>query len=146
VARRPRSTLPDGVFHVTSRGVARSLIFVDDVDRRRFNQLLGESISRHRWLCHVYCQMGTHYHFVVDTLRERLSAGMHHLNGQYAAWFNARHGRRGHLFENRYSSWIVLDDEHFEKTLEYVLDNPVRAGLCRVRDDWPWSGRGAPSA
>ena len=144
MARRSRSTLPDGVFHVTSRGVAGSSIFLDDVDRRRFNALLAETIARFRWLCHVHCQMGTHYHFVVDTLRERLSDGMHHLNGQYASRFNRRHTRRGHLFENRYSAWVVLDDRHFENTLDYVLDNPVRAGLVPRRDDWLWSGRGGP--
>jgi REP element-mobilizing transposase RayT len=143
--RSPRSTLPDGVFHVTARGVAGSPIFIDDTDRRCFNALLAETVERSRWACHVYCQMGTHYHFVVDTLRDRLSFGMHHLNGRYASWFNRRHTRRGHLFENRYSAWIVLDDDHLGNTLEYVLDNPVRAGLAPTRDDWPWGGRGAPA-
>jgi REP element-mobilizing transposase RayT len=140
LARRPRSILPDGILHVTARGVAGSPIFLDEKDRRRFDALLAETIERHRRRCHVYCQMGTHYHVVIETLRDRLSAGMHHLNGCYAAWFNRRHRRRGHLFENRYRAWVVLDDEHLEHTLEYVLDNPVRAGLCPTRDDWLWSG------
>jgi putative transposase len=142
--RRARSTLPDGVFHVTGRGVAGSPIFLDDVDRRRFSALLAETIPRCRWLCYAYCLLGTHYHVVVDTLCVRLSDGMHRLNGQYAAWFNRRHQRRGHLFENRYSAWIVLDEEHFEATLAYVLDNPRRAGLCHDQGDWPWSGLGGP--
>jgi REP element-mobilizing transposase RayT len=142
--RRPRSVLPDGVFHVTSRGVAGSTIFLDDAERARFARLLAETTARHAWLCHAYCLMGTHYHVVVETLRERLSAGMHRLNGQYAAWFNRRHRRRGHLFENRYSAWVVLDDEHFGATLSYLLDNPRRAGLCHEAGDWRWAALGPP--
>jgi putative transposase len=142
--RRPRNVLPDGVFHVTGRGVAGCHIFLDDVDRGRFVAEFAAAIRHAGWLCHAYCLLGTHYHLVLDTLCERLSQGMHRLNGNYAAWFNRRHTRRGHLFENRYSSWVVLDDEHLDATLAYVLDNPVRAGLCVKREDWPWSGLGSP--
>ena len=63
---------------------------------------------------------------------------MRRLNGTYARRFNARHERRGHLFEGRFSAWVVRDEEHLEATLRYVLDNPRRAGLCEDGNDWPW--------
>jgi putative transposase len=142
MARRPRSTLPDpGVYHVTTRGVARQPIFLDDDERRLFLRLLGAVANQHDWRCHVFCLMTNHYHVVVETGLASLAAGMRRLNGAYAQGFNRRHRRSGHLFGSRYASWVVETDEHLLATCEYVLQNPVRAGLCRTPEDWPWAAR-----
>ena len=135
-----RSHLPDGIYQVTARGVARAPIFRDDVDRVVFLRLLGDCVSRYGWRCHVYCLMGNHYHLVLETLRTRLSDGVQRLNGVYAQRFNRRHDRSGHLFSDRFAVRVVDDEERFRNTCEYVLQNPVRARLCTTADDWPWSG------
>jgi putative transposase len=83
--------------------------------------------------------MDTHYHLVLETSRERMSRTMHRLNTAYVTRFNRRHCRRGHLFESRFSAWIVLDDAHLGATCAYVLANPVRAGLAESAEDWPWA-------
>jgi putative transposase len=138
--RRPRSELPqDGVYHVTTRGVAHTAIFHDDDERRLFLRLLGDVVRRYDWRCHVFCLMTTHYHLVAETALWRLSDGMHRLNGVYAQAFNRRHKRSGHLFGERYASWVVEDDQHLRTACEYVLQNPVRAGLCERAEQWPWS-------
>ena len=46
----------------------------------------------------------------------------------------------GHLFQGRFSSYVIESDRHFVAACAYVLDNPVRAGLCATRDDWPRLG------
>jgi REP element-mobilizing transposase RayT len=56
--------------------------------------------------------------------------------------FNRRHGRRGHLFGDRFSSYVLRDERHLAAAVEYVLQNPVRAGLCDQARDWRWSGAG----
>jgi putative transposase len=146
VARRSRGSLPDfGVFHVTARGVGDSLIYTDDTDRRRFLSLLGRAAKRFHWTCHAYCLMNTHYHLVVEARREALSRGMARLNGRYAQEYNDRHGRHGHLFGGRFVSYLVDSEEHFDSALRYVLDNPVRAGLCLTPEAWQWSGLGLPA-
>jgi REP element-mobilizing transposase RayT len=83
--------------------------------------------------------MGTHYHLVVEAKREQMSHAVHRLNGLFAQSFNRRHERRGHLFENRFSSWVIRDDEHLSATVAYVLENPVSAGLCAEAREWLWS-------
>jgi len=83
--------------------------------------------------------MGNHYHLVIETRREQLSAGMQLLNGDHAQTFNLRHGRWGHLFGERFWSRTVKGDEDLVNTCRYVIENPVRAGFCAVPDDWPWS-------
>ncbi len=140
--RRPRSLLPAvGVFHVTVRGVERRSIYLDDDDRRGFMRLLHEVVRRFGWKCHAYCLMGNHYHLVVETELESLSAGQHRLNGLYAQGFNERHDRVGHLFQGRFGARMVGDDEYLTAAIEYVWNNPVRAGLCLEAHHWPWSGQ-----
>src|SRR5207247_844361 len=98
VARLPRYVLPpQGVYHATSRGVARSVIARDDEDRLSFLTLLAREVRREAWSVHAFCLMPNHYHVVVETQLDRLSRGLHRLNGELALSFNQRHGRWGHL-------------------------------------------------
>jgi REP element-mobilizing transposase RayT len=125
---------------VTTRGVARSTIARDDADGRLFLTLLAEVTRRARWDCQVFCLMPNHYHLIVASELAWLSHGMHRLNGTYAEAFNARYARSGHLFGDRFAAWTIRDDEHLRAACAYVLQNPVRAGLCDSADEWPWSG------
>ena len=86
--------------------------------------------------------MPNHFHLVVSTARTELSAGMHRLNCLYAMGFNKRYKRSGHLFQNRFDARIVEGDLHAQAVARYVVDNPVRAGLCQDWRHWPWSGLG----
>jgi REP element-mobilizing transposase RayT len=139
MARLLRSSLPDGTFHVTSHGLEDWPIFRCDLDRLDFLYLLGIVAHEHQWRVHAYCLMTTHYHAVVESTTAQLSAGMQRLNGRYAQLFNGRHRRRGHVFEARFSSWVVRDEPHYTATVEYVRQNPVRAGICESAREWPWS-------
>jgi putative transposase len=134
-----RTDFPDGYFHVFARGVAETPVFVDDEDRRTFLALLASATNRHRWQFHTLCLMTTHYHFVLESARAALSAGMQWLNGVYAQRFNKRYDRHGHLFGGRFGSRVIEDEEYLRSACDYVLLNPVRAGLCERASDWPWS-------
>ena len=140
MARPLRSDLPDGVYHVTTRGVADTFVYRDDDDYVAFVGIFGNVVDRFGWIVHAFCAMGTHYHAVVETTREQLSRGMHRLNGIYAQAFNERHGRHGHLFGDRYVSRLVGDEEYLRDACRYLVLNPVRAGLVGDAADWPWSG------
>jgi REP element-mobilizing transposase RayT len=139
--RRPRRELPDpALFHVTARGVNRSLIAHDEVDLNALRKLVLAAAKRFGWEYDAYCLLNAHFHLVMPAGVASLSAGMHLLMGTYAQRINRRYERRGHLFENRFSVWVVRDEDHWIETCRYVLDNPVKAGLCATAHDWPWSG------
>ncbi len=140
MARQPRRELGDGTFHVTGRGVARCTIFHDRADFRLFVCLLRRGAERFAWRLHAWCLMPNHFHLVLEAPRERLSGGMHRLNGRYACAFNDRYGRVGHLFQNRFGAWLIESDQHLTAACEYVLDNPRRAGLVERAEQWPWRG------
>jgi REP element-mobilizing transposase RayT len=140
MARLPRSTFPDyGVWHATTRGVGRRAVYLDRDDGRRFLTQLWQGVERLGLHVHALCLMPNHYHLVVECMRDRLSRALHRVNGLYAADFNAKYGRSGHLWGDRFALWQVRDDEHLQAACEYVLANPVRAGLCERTDDWRWS-------
>ena len=124
-----RSAFPHGVYHLTSRGVDGRPIFTDDDDRRFFICLLRGVTDRVGWKLHAYCLMGNHFHLIAECGQPQLSQAMERLNGLYASGFNARQGRVGHLFQRRFESRAIGDDEYLEQACRYVLENPVRARL-----------------
>jgi putative transposase len=137
--RPPRPQIADGFYHVTSRGVRKTPIFIDDDDRNELLRLLAITVSRYGWECLGYCLMGNHFHLVVRTLAPSISRGMQWLNSRYCAYFNDRYGLKGHVLERRFWSGLIESQERLDNTIRYVLWNPVRAGLCRHPDEWRWS-------
>jgi len=83
--------------------------------------------------------MTNHYHLTVTTPEPNLGAGMGRLNQLYAQWFNRRHDRVGHLFQERYWCDVLGNEAHLFRTVRYIGQNPVRAGLCSRAEDWRWS-------
>jgi hypothetical protein len=61
----------------------------------------------------------------------------------YAQWFNRKHRRRGHLFQNRYRSIICEEDTYLLELIRYIHLNPLRASVVEnlsELDRYPWSG------
>ncbi|HEV2064572.1 MAG TPA: transposase, partial [Thermoanaerobaculia bacterium] len=139
MARPLRLEYEGAVYHVMARGHERGSVFRDTKDRERFLEAVGGVSVEQGWVVHGYCLMGNHFHLLVETPRGFLSAGMRSVNGRYAQFFNRRHGRRGHLFEGRFKAILVQKDEHLLELCRYVVLNPVRAGLVKQPEQWPWS-------
>jgi putative transposase len=136
--RLARNKLPDGLFHVTGRGVARNNIFRDELDYADFKRHLLRVAEAYGWRLHAYCLLPNHYHLIIEATSRNLSIGMQRLNGRYAQRFNQRYDRVGHVFQNRFGSYVIETEEHFLRSLAYVAANPVKAGLCERIEDWPW--------
>jgi REP element-mobilizing transposase RayT len=130
------------VFHLCSRGVERRAIYLDDADRLFFLALFRQARARHEWDVLAYCLMTNHFHLVVEANLDAIQGGMHLLKGRYGQAFNHRYARSGHLFQGRFYSGYV-ESEAIGHVCDYVLDNPIRAGICRARIDWPWLGGSA---
>lgn len=143
MSRPLRIELPDGLYHVTSRGDRREPIFEDDEDRTRLLEVVGQAMERFDSVAYAYCLMGNHYHFVLQTRQANLSRLMRHINGVYSQAYNRRHGLVGHLFQGRFKAIHVDRDAYFLAVCRYVDLNPVRAGMVSDPCDWRWSSYGA---
>jgi putative transposase len=127
------------LYHVTTRSNLGRVSFRADDERAQFLGVLETVVTQCGWSCRSYCVLSTHYHLLIATPNPDLSAGMQYLNGRYAQWANWRRNERSHLFEGRFKSVLVESDSHFLEVHRYIALNPVRAGLVRDPEDWPWS-------
>jgi len=139
MARYKRIREPGLLHHVMSRGNGRMKIFLDDVDYRKFLYVLGDVLDLYDVDCWDACVMPNHYHLAVMNHRPNLPEAMQHLNGEYAIWWNARHANVGHTFQGRYKDQIVQREGYLLNLVRYIALNPVRAGLVKSPEQWPWS-------
>jgi putative transposase len=137
--RHPRIVIEGLPHHITQRGNNREDVFFSDGGREFYLELLKEESRRFGVSVLGYCLMSNHVHLILIPEREdslALAVGRTHY--RYAQAFNRRHGRSGHLWQNRFFS-CPLDRPHAWAALRYVERNPVRAKLTRVPWTYPWS-------
>ena len=141
MVRRNRTEIEDknAIYHIIGKGVEGTDIFTDDIDRNKFLQLLQKMVTPHKVLLFSYALMDTHFHLLLKTEEANLSQAMQFLNSSYAHWFNIRHIRKGHLFQDRYKSHLVLNYLYLYSVASYISLNPVEAGLVDSPEDYPWS-------
>jgi REP element-mobilizing transposase RayT len=88
---------------------------------------------------YAFCVMSTHYHGIFEARVSKLSKAMQWLNWSYARAYNEEYELHGHVFSERFQTRTIDDEESLGRRHDYVLGNPVRAGLCSTAADWPWS-------
>ena len=140
MARKPRVHYPGALYHVTLRGNAGQAIFFDSRDRTRFYLLLQEGIERFRHRIHAFCLMTNHVHLAIQVGDIPLCRIIQNLSFRYTKWINWRQNRSGHLFQGRYKAVLVDADVYLLELTRYIHLNPVRAGIVKEPEDYPWSG------
>lgn len=139
MARPLRANRADTFHHCLNRGVERRTIFSDEVDYRRFLELLEVMAERFDLEVWSYVLMGNHYHLLVKTRKENLSEAIQWLGVSYASHFNRRYERSGHLFQGRFKSFVIEEEEYLRQLILYLHRNPLRAGIVTRLVDYPWS-------
>jgi len=127
--RGARLDVPNVLHHVMARGIDGQDIFRDTRDCNEFLSRLSEVVTEGRVQLFAWCLLPNHFHLLVQPRVMLLSTMMRRLMTGYAVWHNRRHGRKGHLFQNRYKSIIVEEDPYFLELVRYIHLNPIRVGL-----------------
>ncbi|MEZ4599983.1 MAG: transposase [Syntrophotaleaceae bacterium] len=141
--RQPRLDIPGLLQHVIVRGIERTAIFLDDNDRLRFVERLDQLLVKTETDCFAWALIPNHFHLLLRCNRVELSRFMRRLLTGHAVYFNLRHNRSGHLFQNRYKSMICEEDSYFLELIRYIHLNPLRAGLVSTLEElsrYPWCG------
>jgi len=139
MTRPLRLSFENAFYHITSRGNRREKIFCSDQDKEVFLKRLEEMLIKYSMICQTYCLMDNHYHLFIKTNQPNLSQGIHYLNSSYANWFRNKHQVIGPIFQGRFKS-ILVDADNYALILSvYVHLNPLRAGIVRQLEDYPWS-------
>lgn len=82
--------------------------------------------------------MGNHVHLLLKDKKDELDLIMKKIVGSYAYYYNQKYDRIGHLFQDRYKSETVDDDEYYLTVLRYIHQNPVKAKITEI-DKYKWS-------
>jgi len=139
MSRPVRIEFPGANYYVTSRGNGEAAVFVDDVDRAVFLNVIETVVSRFEWLIHSYVLLDNHYHLVVECPNANLSKGMRQLNGVYTQHFNRRHGVEGSLFQGRFKSILFEKHSYLLPLCRHVVLNPIRCDLTTSPQKYRWS-------
>ena len=132
--RKLRVEYAGAVYHVISRGHYRKDLFTVGESGAAFERALFETVERCGWELLAYVIMSNHYHLAVRTPEANLVAGMKWLQSTFATRFNRFAGERGHVFEGRYKSLIVTEDQPLMGLVDYIHLNPVRAKMKRIEN------------
>ncbi len=144
--RTRRLDAPGMVHHVMIRGIDRRRIFEDRVDYEALLTRLDDRLPKLGFRCFAWALMPNHAHFALETGPTPLARLMSGVQTSYALFFNQRHGRVGHLFQNRFRSRPVSDDRDLIGLVRYVHRNPLEANLvadARALEGYRWCGHGA---
>ena len=140
--RGPRLDAPGTLHHVMIRGIEQGSIIRDDTDRKAFVDRLGMLTKGSGTSIYAFALMTNHAHILLKSGKNGLPTYMRRLLSGYAQYFNRRHKRVGHLFQNRYKSIICEEESYFDKLVAYIHLNPLRAGLVESLAQlamYPWS-------
>ncbi len=144
--RQARLDVPGALHHIMVRGIDKSAIFADEEDRRRFLVRLGENLLEGGGTVYAWVLMDNHAHLLFKSGRLGISGIMRRLLTGYAQYYNRRHSRTGHLFENRYKSILCEEDAYLLALVRYIHLNPLRVqavATLKELDRYPWSGHRA---
>jgi len=139
VARKPRVKSSSGIYHIILRAINRQSIFEDDEDRLKLIEVFAKckEVSRCRFF--AYCLMDNHVHILIQEIQEPISMMIQRVSSSYVIWYNSKHDRCGHLFQERFKSEAVETDNYFVTVLRYIHQNPIKAKIAKDVADYKWS-------
>jgi putative transposase len=140
--RRLRFSSGGFVFHALNRAVGRATLFDKDGDYSAFVKVLGEAQEEIPLRLLAFCLMPNHWHLVVWPEQDgELSRYLHWVTMTHTQRWHAHHHTTGTgpLYQGRFKSFPVQEDEHFLTVCRYVERNPLRAGLVERAEQWRWS-------
>lgn len=144
--RRARLDATGALHHIMVRGIDKANIFRDAEDKTRFLERLGQNVQGSQCSIYAWVLMDNHVHLLFRSGKDGISAVMRKLLTWYAQYFNRKHSRKGHLFENRYKSILCDEDNYLLALVRYIHLNPIRAKIVETMealDRYPWTGHRA---
>lgn len=134
-----RAVAPGIPHHVIQRGNRRQQTFFNDEDYIAYLKLMSTWCGKHQVEIWAYCLMPNHVHLIaVPQTMDGLTLAIGEAHRRYTRRINLREDWRGHLWQGRFSSFI-MDEVYLLACTRYVELNPVRAGLVKRPEAWPWS-------
>jgi REP element-mobilizing transposase RayT len=140
--RKAREKCPNSVYHIIVRGNNKQDIFLDEHDRVEYLKRLKRYKEAYQLGVYSYCLMTNHVHLLIYDNGQDISEAMKGFNLSYVIYFNKKYNRCGHLFQDRFKSFIITNDAYFSEVSRYIHRNPIEANIVRNAEDHKWSSAG----
>ncbi len=137
---RPLRPIADGlIYHVINRGNNRQTVFDSDGDYRAFLKAIADLKERRQFDLYGYCLMGNHIHLLIRPRDCSISRIAQSLLVSHTQRYHRFHRSSGHVWQGRFKSPVIQDDDHLLTVLRYIEANPLRAKLVERAGDYAWS-------
>lgn len=106
------------------RSVGDIPLFKNDEDKEFFLGLIKKYKDMFLFKVYAYCLMDTHGHLEIDSNGADISKFMQSINLCYATYYNKKYNRHGHVFADRFKSFIVGSEAYLITLTGYIHKNP----------------------
>ena len=138
--RIKRIYLEEGIFHILARGNNKQWLFKDKSDFKYYLDILKRLKKEQPFLLYHYILMNNHVHLLIETNQKtELSKLMKRINLLYYNHYKRKYNYAGHFWQDRFKSILVSKDEYLLACGLYIEGNPIRAGLVKKAEDYPYS-------
>jgi len=140
MARLPRICLPGIPQHIIQRGNDRKPCFAADEDFAAYAHWLDEYARKYQVVIHAWVFMTNRVHLLATPQsKDGISRLMQTLGRHYVRYFNYTYKRTGTLWEGRFKSCVVDEENYLLICQRYIELNPVRANMVQSPGDYRWS-------
>jgi putative transposase len=143
MGRLPRATADGLVYHAMNRGNNGADVFAGDGDYEAFLESLRIAKGRYPFALFGYCLMSNHFHLLLKPRSgQSISRILQSLTVAHTWRYHKQHDTSGHVWQGRFRSPVIQDDDHLLVVLRYIEANPIRAGMIADLRDYRWSSYG----
>ncbi len=140
MSSRLRIIEPGKAYHIYNRAVEKRTIFFTT---RQYNFFLNRLIryqEKYRVKIIAYVILPNHFHLLAiePPPGGGISNMIRDLCNSYAQHFNRTNERSGHVWQGRFNSKLVKNKKYFGDLVNYIYYNPIKHGLVKDVDDWPY--------
>lgn len=137
---RPPRPVEDGlIYHVISRGNNRQDVFHKPEDFRAFLKALADLKERKPFELYGYCLLNNHFHLLLRPRGASISRILQSLLISHTHRYHKHYHSGGHVWQGRFKSPVIQNDEHLLTVLRYIEANPLRAGIVSRAEEYLWS-------
>ena len=139
--RKARKLKDHAIYHITAKANRSEFIFEDDYFKDMFLEVMKEAKKKYKFRIKNFTIMSNHVHIAIKPLGDScLSDIMRWILATFAIRYNNSLKIHGHVWYDRFTSVIFETYSHYLAAMNYIDNNPVKAGLVEKPEDYAYSG------
>ena len=125
-------------FHIMVQGINKEYIFETKKNKEKYLKSIYNNTKDIQII--AYCIMDNHVHILIQSEKiQDIQDWMKRSNTSYAIYYNRVNDRVGYVFRERYKAQPIKNEKHLYLAIEYIHNNPVKAGICNRKEKYPFS-------